>query len=83
MIASLLLFTACGFAEWLLYGWRQRAVEKRLRSLAAFLVVLEVILGLWVTRQYVAGADLAGFCYAVGGGIGIFIGVGNKKAGPV
>jgi hypothetical protein len=79
MTASLLLFALVGLAEWLLAIWRLRACVSGRGWLAASLVVLETLLGLWVFREFAAGNNLAGVAYAVGGGLGTWLGVGKKK----
>lgn len=78
--ANLLLFALVGLAEWLLAIWRLRACVAGRGLLAACFVVTETLLGLWVFREFAAGNNVAGLAYALGGGLGTWLGV-NKKAG--
>ncbi len=80
--ASLLLFLLVGLAEWLLAIWRLRACVAGRGLLAACFVVTETLLGLWVFKEFAAGNVAAGLAYALGGGLGTWIGIGNKKKGP-
>ncbi len=79
MMANLLLYFGVGFAEWLLYGWRLTASRERWGCLAGGLAATEVALGLWVFKQYSAGADMAGICYVAGVWAGTWLGVRSKK----
>jgi len=80
--ANLLLYFGVGFAEWLLYGWRLKASQRGLGLLAGGLAAVEVALGLWVFKEYSAGADLVGVAYAAGVWAGTWVGVYQKKEGP-
>jgi hypothetical protein len=78
-MTNLLLFLLIGIIEWILAILRIRACVNGKALLASFLVFLETMLGLWVFRAFVAGNDLAGIAYAIGGSIGTFLGVRFKK----
>lgn len=74
-----LLYLFVGALEWALAIFRIQACIKGLATLASTLVLIETLLGLWVFRQYAAGNDLAGFCYALGGALGTWISVQRQK----
>ncbi len=74
-ILPALAYLACGFGEWVLYGWRLRASVRGWGWVVCLIVCVEVWLGLWVFRSYAAGADLAGLLYAAGCGVGAWVGV--------
>ncbi len=77
---SLLLFAFVGLVEWLLAIWRLRACVSGRRLFAACLVVVETLLGLLVFREFAGGNNWAGVSYALGGGLGTWMGLFSKKA---
>lgn len=81
MTASLLLFALVGLTEWVLAIWRLRACVSGRGLLAAILVIAETLLGLWVFKEFAAGNDLAGVAYAIGGGLGTWLGIKGKGRG--
>lgn len=80
MMINLLLYLMVGAVEWALAIFRIRACVKGQAFLASSLVLVETMLGLWVFREFAAGNDLAGLCYALGGALGTFLSVKKNSS---